>query len=147
MMKLDQRKRAAAGRKVIDNYGDQFMTPADKSLQKRTDLSYKLGIAAMLISFPLSFHFSKRIASDKARAGRYLMQNFGMSVSCCGFFAYSAWKKGVVEDQLARRYLAMTTDYELENFELNKAVNIQKILSFLNQPNQYQYQYPQQMPH
>jgi len=33
MMAMDQRKRAAAGRKVIDSYGDQFMAPADKSLQ------------------------------------------------------------------------------------------------------------------
>ena len=74
------------------------MTPADKSLHTKTDWANKIGIAAMLISFPLSFHFSKRIARDKARAGKYLMQNFGMSASCCLLFAYSAWNKGKVDD-------------------------------------------------
>jgi hypothetical protein len=140
---MDQRKRAAAGRKVIENCGDQFMTPADKSLHKKTDFANKFGIAVMLLSFPLSFHFSKRIASDKARAGKYLMQNFGMSASACLFFGYSAWNKGKVEEQLANKYFANTSDHELEHFELNKAINIQKIQSFLNQPNHYQNQYPQ----
>ena len=72
-MRVDKRKRSACGRKVIDKHGDTFLSPSDKSLHTKTEWAYRLGVAGMLLSFPISFHFSRRIASNKARAGKYLM--------------------------------------------------------------------------
>ena len=48
----------------------------------------------------------------------------GMTAGCCGFFAYTLWKRGRCEDQLASSYLGIFTNQELENFDLNKFYNV-----------------------
>ena len=95
-------------------------------------LLYKLGVGAMFFSFPVSFHFSRKIATDKRRAKTYLAQNLMFASSCTGFFAYSLWKRGKLEDDYARKYLYFFNNYDLENFELNRHNNIMRIQYMLN---------------
>ena len=114
------RKRSSLGRNVISHHGESFMTPKDKEILHKMNLIYKLGVASMLLSFPLSFHFSRKIVLDKSKATKYLMQNIGMSTLTCGFFAWSLFKRGKTEEDLAKKYLWMFLNYDLENFNLNK---------------------------
>jgi hypothetical protein len=47
-----------------------------------------------------------------------------MSVVTCGFFAWTMWNRGVTEEDMAKKYLWMFNNQEMENFELNKQFNI-----------------------
>jgi hypothetical protein len=100
------------------------LDPADKEAHGRMAMLYKLGVGVMCFSFPVSFHFSRKIATDKRRAKTYLAQNLMFASSCTFFFAYSLWKRGRLEDDYARKYLYFFSNYDLENFELNRHNNI-----------------------
>ena len=125
--KQDMRKRSALGRGIIDKHGEAFMAPQDKSIHHKMSLMYKMGVATMLLSFPISFHYSRKITLNKARANIYLFQNMGVSTVSCGFFAWTMWNRGTTEEDLSKKYLWMFNNQELENFELNKQFNIMRI--------------------
>jgi len=92
---------------------------------------YWFGVGAMCFSFPISFYFSRKIATDKRKAKQYLGQNLMIASNCTAFFAYTLWKFGRLEDDYARKYLHIFSNYDLENFELNRQNNILRIQHML----------------
>ena len=81
------------------------MNDADKKTHSKMVFQYKLGVGAMLASFPMSFYYSKKISTDSANAMKYLRSNMGISAFCTVFFVIGLYKKGQVEEEMVEKYL------------------------------------------
>ena len=130
MEMVDHRKKSYKARTIVDHHGAEFLSPTDKSEHQAMAFKYKLGIAIMCLSFPLSFHYSKKIRLDPKNSSRYLAYNFGASIGATSVFIYALWNRGRVEEQMANKYLAIFNDYEIEHFDQNIMVNIQRIKAY-----------------
>ena len=50
-------------------------------------------MGSMILSFPMSFYYSRLTVIDKANASQYIKRNMVMSISCMGLFAYTLYRK------------------------------------------------------
>jgi hypothetical protein len=67
----------------------------------------------MLLSFPMSFYYSRLAVTDKARASMYVWKNLFMSSFCMAFFAFSLYRKNQLQKDHSQKYLWMLSNEDL----------------------------------
>ena len=100
----------------------------------------KLGIGALCLSFIGSFWFGRFLRKTKEKKTIHFVANLGQSMGTLWLFLATTWHRGTVEETLANKYLWMLNDKEIDSFEVNSNIYLQRIMQY--QGGQMQFQQP-----